>query len=66
MNEREKEGILRISNEADRMTVVAILYKNGYIVTPLRRKKNGRTYEYFIRYSYNESIDDPGSVKNDG
>lgn len=65
MNEREKEGVLRISNEADRMTVVAILYKNGYSVSPIRRKKNGRSYEYFIKYSYNESIDGIGGTPSD-
>lgn len=65
MNEREKEGVLRISNEADRMTVVAILYKNEYSVSPIRRKKNGRSYEYFIKYSYNESIDEIGGTPSD-
>lgn len=65
MNEKEKSGILRISNEADRMTVVAVLYKNGYSVSPIRRKKNGRSYEYFIKYSYNESIDENGGTPCD-
>ena len=45
----EKEMILlRIGNESDRVTVASILYKNGYEVKPVRRKKNGKSYEYFV------------------
>ena len=47
------------------MTVVAILYKNGYSVSPIRRKKNGRSYEYFVKYSHNESIDEIGGAPCD-
>ena len=49
MNEKEKHGILRVSNEADRMTIVSILFKNGYSTVPVRRKK-GRSNEYYVRY----------------
>ena len=38
VSESEKHGILQISNEADRMTVSSILFKNGYSITPVRRK----------------------------
>lgn len=40
--------LLKIGNEADRVTVASILYKNGYEVKPVRRKKNGKSYEYFV------------------
>ena len=43
-------GYLRIGNEADRTIVASILYKNGYSVSPVRKKKNGKTYEYFVEY----------------
>lgn len=43
-------GYLRIGNEADRTTVAAILYKNGYSVSPARKKKDGRSFEYFVEY----------------
>ena len=43
-------GLLKIGNEADRVTVASILYKNGYSVSPVRKKKNGKTYEYFVSY----------------
>lgn len=40
--------LLKNGNEADRVTVASILYKNGYEVKPVRRKKNGKSYEYFV------------------
>lgn len=43
-------GYLKIGNEADRTTVASILYKNGYSVSPVRKKKNGKTYEYYVEY----------------
>lgn len=43
-------GYLRIANEADRVTVASILFSNGYSVQKVRRKKNGKTYEYFVKY----------------
>ncbi|MCD8398276.1 MAG: hypothetical protein LUD12_14035 [Lachnospiraceae bacterium] len=44
------KDILRIASEADRNTVAEILYKNGYTVQPVRRRKNAKQYEYFVRY----------------
>jgi len=43
-------GALKIGNEADRVTVASILYKNGYSVSPLRLRKNGKSYEYYVQY----------------
>lgn len=45
-------GFLRIANEADRVTVAAILYKNGYAVAPRRRKKSGsaNSWEQVLEY----------------
>lgn len=43
-------GYLKIGNEADRVTVASILYKNGYSVSPVRKKRNGKTYEYYVEY----------------
>nr|DAG11178.1 MAG TPA: hypothetical protein [Caudoviricetes sp.] len=57
VSESEKHGILQISNEADRMTVSSILFKNGYSITPVRRKK-GRSKVYFIRYDQIDNIDE--------
>lgn len=57
MEGMSEKGYLRIGNEADRVTVASILYKNGYTVRPVRRKKNGRSYEYFLSYQLN-SLDD--------
>lgn len=44
-------GTLKISNEADRVTIASILYKNGYAVKPFRFKKNGKSYEYCVQFS---------------
>lgn len=37
------KGYLQITNEADRLAVAAILVKNGYTVTPLRKRAANRT-----------------------
>lgn len=43
-------GLLKIGNEADRITVATILFKNGYEVKTVRKKKNGKSYEYYVAY----------------
>ncbi len=43
-------GFLKISNAEDRTNVASILFKNGYTVSTVRRKKNGKAYEYFVKY----------------
>ena len=43
-------GVIRIKNEADRVTVATILYKNGYTVRPERVKRNS-SYEYYVEYT---------------
>lgn len=49
--ETEKDvRYLRIENKADRVTVASILFDNGYSVQPVRRKKNGKTFEYLVKY----------------
>ena len=47
---KKNHGYLKIGNEADRVTVAAILYKNHYSVSPVRKKKDGKTYEYYVEY----------------
>lgn len=51
-------GLLKIGNESDRITVASILYKNGYEVKQVRRKKNSKSYEYFVGYKP-ASMDEP-------
>ena len=57
--------LLKIGNEADRVTVASILYKNGYEVKPVRRKKNGKSYEYFVGCKP-AADDQQGGVADDG
>lgn len=64
MGEIGEYGYLKIGNEADRLTVASILYKNGYTVKPIRKKKNGKSYEYFVFYQMNNR--DEGNEENDG
>jgi len=47
-------GYLRIANDVDRSTVASILYNNGYSVRKAKRKKNNKTYEYYVRYELDE------------
>ena len=60
---KKKVAYLKIGNEADRVSVASILYKNGYSVSPVRKKKNGKAYEYFVAY-WLDSTDIPED-KND-
>lgn len=43
-------GYLRIETAEDRDAVVGILFRNGYTVSPMRRKRSGRSYEYYVKY----------------
>ena len=71
MNGVKTPGYLRISNESDRVEVAAILYKNGYSVSPVRCKKNGKTFEYYVKYELRGTTDkgeeiDKQEVDNEG
>ena len=48
-------GYLDIDNREDRNTVAAILFKNGYTVSPVKTKKDGRSHRYFVKYSRDEN-----------
>lgn len=61
MNELNSVGYLRISNEADRATVATILFRNGYSVSPVRQKRNGKTYEYYVKFT-KTALDIPEQV----
>lgn len=47
---------IKIGNEADRVTVASILYKNGYSVQPVKQKKDGRSNEYLVKYWIGETM----------
>ena len=66
MEELDSLGYLKIANEADRITVASILYKNGYAVKPVRTKKNGKTYEYYVQFKkVNYKAQELEMMKND-
>ncbi len=50
MEDEKNVRYLRIENKADRVTVASILFDNGYSVQPVRRKKNGKSFEYLVKY----------------
>lgn len=50
MEDEKNIRYLRIENKADRVTVASILFDNGYSVQPVRRKKNGKSFEYLVKY----------------
>lgn len=50
MADSNQASYLKIANQADRVTVASILYANGYSVQPVRRKKNGRSHEYLVKF----------------
>ena len=47
-------GYLRIGNEDERVNVSGILVKNGYTVSIVRQKKNGKAFDYFVKYELKE------------
>ena len=53
-------SLLKIGNEADRVTVAAILVKNGYEVKTVRKKKNTKSYEYYVGYRPSDLEDGKG------
>lgn len=62
--EENRQHYLRIANPADRVAVASILYNNGYSVQPVRRKKNGKSYEYLVKYWVDkQDIDDTEGPK---
>lgn len=44
------KGYLLIANEKDRIDLAALLYKNGYTPSPVRIKKDGKSYVYLVGY----------------
>lgn len=58
-------GLLKIGNEADRVTVASILFKNGYEVKTVRKRKNGRSYEYYVGFRPINFDDGKGGDSND-
>lgn len=66
MSELGSIGYLKISSEADRAAVATILFRNGYTVSSVRRKKNGKTYEYFVKYAKMPLDDGEQVMKNEG
>ena len=47
------KGYLKIDTKEDQAIVANVLFKNGYTVQRVRGKKNGKSYEYFIKYEMN-------------
>lgn len=43
-------GYLRIDGSEERIKVAAVLLQNGYTVSVVRRKRNGKSFEYFLKY----------------
>ena len=44
----DEKFYLKISSEADRATVAAILFRNGYTVSPAKLPKSKKSYWYCI------------------
>lgn len=45
----DKAIYLKIGSQADRVTVASILFDNGYSVQPVRRRRNGKSFEYLLK-----------------
>lgn len=53
-------SLLKIGNEADRVTVASILFKNNYEVKTVRKRKNAKSYEYYVGYRPTDFDDGKG------
>lgn len=56
MGEKEKAFYLKISNQADRVTVASILFANGYSVQPVKQRKDGKSFEHLVKYWVGQPI----------
>ena len=59
-------SLLKIGNEADRVTVAAILFKNGYEVKTVRKRKNQKSYEYYVGYRPSDFDEGKGEDSDEG
>lgn len=52
----EKEMLIKIYNQQDRMDVAQILIKNGYTVSQTKRARvpGGKTVDYFLKVKLDE------------
>lgn len=52
----EKEMLIKIYNQQDRLDVVQILIKNGYTVSQTKRARvpGGKTVDYFLKVKLDE------------
>ena len=59
----EKAGYLKISSKEDREAVAAILFRNDYTVGIARRKKDGKSFEYFVKYEMRDRDMEDGGLE---
>ena len=65
-NEANKNvGYLKIPNKDQRITVASILFEHGYTVSMARTKKNGKTYEYYVKYEIAQMDDSRREAKDE-
>lgn len=50
MGANDNHGYLKIDNLADRVTIATILFKNGYTVQPVKRRRNRKAYDMYVYY----------------
>lgn len=64
MDGAEKAKYLKIASQADRVTVASILFANGYSVQPVKQRKDGKSFEYLVKYWVGQTIvEDTGVPK---
>lgn len=43
-------GYLKLSNDDERAAIANILFKNGYTVRTVRRKRDGKSYDKYVEF----------------
>lgn len=62
MDGAEKAKYLKIASQADRVTVAPILFANGYSVQPVKQRRDGKSFEYLVKYWVGQPIVEDAEV----
>lgn len=62
MDGTDKAKYLKIASQADRVTVASILFANGYSVQPVKQRKDGKSFEYLVKYWVGQPIVEDAGV----
>ncbi len=45
-----KHGYLRLANDEERQQVAAMLFKNGYTVRTVKKRRDGKSFDKYVEF----------------